>query len=416
MYYEQEAESQRAVLAAVDLNEYDMEASLDELEELAKTAGAVVVGRVTQKRDTADVATCMGEGKLEELKVFCENNEVELVIFDCELSPSQLRNLEKLLDRSVIDRTMLILDIFASQAKSSEGKLQVQLAQLRYRLPRLQGLGLSLSRMGGGGGIGTRRGPGETKLETDRRHVRRQITALSAQLKELEERRQRLRQRRRKDEVTTVAIVGYTNVGKSTLMETLTQAGVLIADKLFATLDPTSRALLLPDGREVMLVDTVGFVRRLPHHLVEAFKSTLEEAVFADLLLNVCDASSPEWEIQAEVTRQLCAELGVTDTPMITVLNKCDKLPDLPEVLGQLTVAISAKTGEGLPALLEAVARALPPTQRRLRLLLPYQQSGLAEQIEAGGKIFARDYTEEGILLDALVENRLLHKVEKFIQ
>lgn len=276
--HENKIEPEKAVLVAVDTGDYDCESSLDELEELAKTAGATVLGRVWQKRDRPDSATFLGSGRLEELGEFCENNEADLVIVDSEISPAQLRNIEKETKTRVVDRTTLILDIFADRARTNEGKLQVELAQLKYSLPRLMGQGTKLSRLGAG--IGTR-GPGETKLETDRRHIRRRIKSLEDELEALEKRRGLARARREKDGVETVVIVGYTNAGKSTLMNTLTEAGVLAQDKLFATLDPTSRALTLPDGRRVMLIDTVGFIRRLPHNLVEAFKSTLEEAVCA---------------------------------------------------------------------------------------------------------------------------------------
>ena len=300
---------------------------------------------------------------MEELAEFASNTGAGAVIFDQELSPLQIRNLEKMLDLPVIDRTMLILDIFAQRAVSAEGKLQVELARLRYQLPRLAGQGLRLSRQGGGGGGGggARRGAGESKKEQDRRHIQRRITALSRELRELGERRQRLRERRKKDGATTVAIVGYTNVGKSTLLNTLTQAGVLAEDKLFATLDPTARALSLPDGRQVMLIDTVGLVRRLPHHLVEAFRSTLEEAAQADLILNVCDAASGEMAQQLEVTRDLLAQLGAEKTPVVTVLNKCDLVPELPQGLEEHCVPVSARTGAGLPLLLETIAKTLPP-------------------------------------------------------
>ena len=279
-----------AVLVGIDMGTYDAEVSIDELEELARTAGAVVSARVIQKRDKPDTATYIGSGRILEVKEYCENNDVDLLIFDCELSPSQQRNIENETNIRVIDRTMLILDIFAARARSGEGKIQVELAQLKYSLPRLGGKGKELSRLGGG--IGTR-GPGETKLESDRRHIRRRIQSLEEDLAEIAKRREQLRHRREKDGVETIAIIGYTNAGKSTLMNALTQAGVLAENKLFATLDPTSRALTLPDGREVMLIDTVGLIRRLPHHLVEAFKSTLEEAANATAILNVCDASDP---------------------------------------------------------------------------------------------------------------------------
>ena len=411
--YENEIKPQTAVLVAVDTGEYDIDVSLDELDELAATAGAQVIGRMVQKRTDMDVATCIGSGRLAELALFCENTQADMVIFDHELTPAQLRNIEDACDTSVLDRTMLILDIFAQRARSGEGKLQVELAQQRYLLPRLAGLGNILSRQGGG--IGTR-GPGETKLETDRRHIRARIHALEERLESLTRHRENLRARRKKDGVTTVAIVGYTNVGKSTLLNALTDAGVLAEDKLFATRDPTARALLLPAGRSVMLIDTVGLVRRLPHHLVEAFKSTLEEAAQADLLLNVCDISSEEMAEQVEVTQQLLGELGVADTPVLTVLNKCDKVAQLPLTLGESTVAISARTGYGFEELLQKIARLLPQTQRRMKLLIPYDKGNLLSEIREEGKIFSEEYTPEGTLVDALVEMKLLHKVEGMVK
>ena len=280
---EMKEEQERAILVAVDTGEYDAAVSLDELEELAQTAGAVVLGKISQKRPAVDKTTCVGSGMLEQIKNQAAALGANLLIFDHELTASQLRNIEEATDLAVVDRTTLILDIFAQRARSREGKLQVELAQQKYRLPRLMGQGTALSRLGGG--IGTR-GPGESKLESDRRHIRRRIESLEEQLRDLERQRSTRRARRKKDGVITVAIVGYTNVGKSTLLNTLTNAGVLAEDKLFATLDPTARALTLPDGRTVMLIDTVGLVRRLPHQLVEAFQSTLEEAADADLLLH----------------------------------------------------------------------------------------------------------------------------------
>ncbi|MBQ4239213.1 MAG: GTPase HflX, partial [Ruminococcus sp.] len=302
----------RALLVEVDTGEYDAEASLAELFELAQSAGAEPVASVSQKLSHVDSATCVGSGKLEEIRDYCEAEDVDLIIFDLELSPVQIRNIEHETDVRVIDRTMLILDIFALRARSREGKLQVELAQLKYMMPRLTGKGVEMSRLGGG--IGTR-GPGETKLETDRRHIKRRMETLKEQLSDVEAHRRQLRARRDKDGVITVAIVGYTNAGKSTLMNTLTDAGVLSEDKLFATLDPTSRALKLPCGVSVMLIDTVGLVRRLPHHLVEAFKSTLEEAAQADIILNVCDASSEESRLHLDVTRDLLASLSSLDKP-----------------------------------------------------------------------------------------------------
>lgn len=412
MMHENTNESQRAVLAAADLGEYDITVSLDELDELAQTAGAQVLGRLSQKREDIDKATCIGSGRLQELREYVSAMEANLVIFDHELTASQQRNIETVLQVPVVDRTTLILDIFAQRAVTSEGKLQVELAQQRYLLPRLMGLGTSLSRLGGG--IGTR-GPGETKLETDRRHIRRRIQALERQLADLKARREQTRRRRKKDGVTSVAIIGYTNVGKSTLLNTLTKAQVLAQDMLFATLDPTSRALELPDGRTVLLTDTVGLVRRLPHHLVEAFKSTLEEAANADLILNVCDISSSEVNEQIAVTEALLRELGAADIPVIIVYNKCDKISQLPAPFSKGTVLVSAKTGFGFDKLLTAIEKALSPSQKRLRLLIPYSHGALINEIIEGGRIFMQEYTESGTLLDALVDNKLLYKLENMI-
>ena len=406
-----------ALLAGVDTGEYDIDTSLEELRELAASAGYETAGVMTQRREEPDAATCLGAGRVEELARFVENSGAEAVIFDHELTPMQIRNLERLLDCPVIDRTTLILDIFAQRAVSAEGKLQVELARLRYQLPRLAGRGVALSRQGGGGGGGggARRGAGESKKELDRRHIQRRITTLTGQLAELAQRRQRLRARRKKDRVTTVAIVGYTNVGKSTLLNTLTQAGVLAEDKLFATLDPTARGLDLPDGRRVMVVDTVGLVRRLPHHLVEAFRSTLEEAAQADLILNVCDAASGEMAQQLEVTRDLLAQLGAEKTPVVTVLNKCDLVPELPQGLEEHCVPVSARTGAGLPLLLETIAKTLPPAHLRARLLLPYTAGELEARIARDGVVFARDYRPEGVLLEANVPVVMLHLVKEYM-
>lgn len=401
-----------ALLAALDTGEYDVDVSLAELTELARTAGADVLGTLVQKREAPDKATCLGSGRLLELAQLCENTGADLVIFDCELSATQQRNLEDALPCRVVDRTMLILDIFAARARSAEGRLQVELAQLQYMLPRLAGQGTALSRLGGG--IGTR-GPGETKLESDRRHIRRRINALKEQLREVEQRRGQRRERRRKDGVCTVALVGYTNAGKSTLLNALTDAGVLAEDKLFATLDPTSRALKLPDGRQVLLVDTVGFVRRLPHHLVQAFRSTLEEAVEADLILIICDASSPEAEEHLAVTRDLLQQLGCTDRPILPVMNKCDKAPALLPDAGMNTLRISAKTGGGLPALLDAIAAALPPDRRRVRLLLPFSQGALAERCRRAGAVEHEEYVADGLLMTVTLGVRLLNAVEPYI-
>lgn len=411
-FYENKQEPEKAVLIAVDTGEYDCDISLDELGELAETAGAEVVGRMSQKRDKPDSGTFLGSGRLEELGDFCKNNEVDLVIADSELAPAQLRNIEKVTDVRVIDRTTLILDIFAERARSNEGKLQVELAQLRYSLPRLMGQGTKLSRLGGG--IGTR-GPGETKLESDRRHIRRRIKALEDEFDALEKRRSLARARREKDGVETVVIVGYTNAGKSTLMNTLTEAGVLAQDKLFATLDPTSRALVLPDGRRVMLIDTVGFIRRLPHHLVEAFKSTLEEAVCAKVILNVCDASDPECAEHLKVTNDLLEELGCSDKPIIPVFNKCD-LPQADEAAMRLpgAVNISALEGKGLDELLDAVAKALPPTRAKAKLLIPYSDGAAAAALRKDGVITVEDYRADGLYLELTADVSLIDRYQDY--
>jgi GTP-binding protein HflX len=411
LYNNNTNESQTAVLVAANTGEYDVDVSLDELAELAETAGATVIAKFTQNLKKLSSATFVGAGKLDEIKQFCINSEAELIIFDSELSATQIKNIEKYTERTIIDRTMLILDIFAQRALTREGKLQVELAQQKYILPRLMGLGTALSRLGGG--IGTR-GPGESKLETDRRHIRRRIENLTEQLIELEKHRNFVRNRRKKDDVITVAIVGYTNVGKSTLLNALTNADVMAEDKLFATLDLTSRALELPDGREVILIDTVGFIRRLPHHLVEAFKSTLEEAVSADAILNICDASSNEAQIQIDVTEKLLVELGVENTPIIRVYNKCDKLEHQFFALNDHSVTISAKTGFGLDVLLNMIAKNLPAGQQRMTLKIPYDKGFLISQIRELGKILSENFLEDGLVIDALVDEKIIHKVREY--
>lgn len=411
-FYENKQEPEKAVLVAVDTGEYDCDSSLAELEELAVTAGAEVAGFITQKRDKPDNALFLGSGRLEELAEYCENNEIDVVIVDSELTPVQQRNVENAVKVRVIDRTTLILDIFAQRAISNEGKLQVELAQLKYNLPRLTGQGTKLSRLGGG--IGTR-GPGETKLESDKRHIRRRIKTLEDELEELEKRRNLARARREKDRVETVVIVGYTNAGKSTLMNTLTQAGVLAQDKLFATLDPTSRALTLPDGRKVMLIDTVGFIRRLPHNLVEAFKSTLEEAVCAKVILNVCDCSDPECAEHLEVTNSLLDELGCKDKPVISVLNKCD-LPvseNIPRNL-PLSVEISAIDGRGLDKLLQTISEVLPPSRARVKMLIPYSDGAAAAALRRDGVIADEAYREDGLRLDITADVELIDRYKNY--
>lgn len=395
-----ETQPTRALLVEADTGDYDAEASLAELFELAESAGAQPVASITQKLRHIDPATCVGTGKLEEIKDYCETEDIDLIIFDLELSPVQIRNIEAAADVRVIDRTMLILDIFALRARSREGKLQVELAQLKYMMPRLTGKGIEMSRLGGG--IGTR-GPGESKLETDRRHIKRKMETLKEQLRDVEEHRRQLRSRRSKDNVITVAIVGYTNAGKSTLMNTLTDAGVLSEDKLFATLDPTSRALKLPCGVSVMLIDTVGLVRRLPHHLVEAFKSTLEEAAQADIILNVCDASSEESRLHLEVTRDLLASLSSLDKPIIPVLNKCDLLTDnMSGISG--AVHISAKYGTGIDELLTAIEENLPKKLKRVKLLLPFDKAGIAAKLRQTAVLHSEAYTAEGVEIEVTLD------------
>ena len=406
----QQDQPERVLLVSVDTGEFDCAVSLDELAELVDTAGGVVVGTATQKKDSPDKATCLGSGRAEEIALQCRAEDIDLVVMDRELSPTQLRNLEEIFPCRLIDRTMLILDIFAGRARSAEGRLQVELAQLQYMLPRLTGQGAALSRQGGG--IGTR-GPGETKLESDKRHIRRRLGAIRESLEKVENQRKLRRERRRKDGIPTVALVGYTNAGKSTLLNHLTDAGVLAEDKLFATLDPTARALRLPDGREVMLVDTVGFVRRLPHQLVRAFHSTLEEAVDADVILNICDASSEHADEHLQVTGDLLAELGCGDTPIIRVMNKCDLAPDLGE--SPRFLRISAKNGTGIDALLTAIAEALPPDRKKVKLLLPFSKGALAEQCRRDGQVEYEEYVPEGLSMTVILGARLLAETAEYV-
>lgn len=402
---------EKAILVALDAGEYDCESSLAELSELAKTAGAEVVGTVVQKKDAPDSAYCIGRGKLAEVSELAEHLDTKLLIFDLELSPIQQRNIEKETGIRTIDRTALILDIFASRALSSEGRLQVELAQQRYLLPRLTGLGMQLSRQGGG--IGTK-GPGETKLESDKRHIRRRISVLSEELRELKKRRELTRERRRKDGFQVVAIVGYTNVGKSTLLNRLTGSEVLAENKLFATLDTTARALSLPDGKTVLLTDTVGLIRRLPHKLVEAFKSTLEEARDADLIVIVCDVGGEIYQL--DVTQALLHELDCDAIPKIVVYNQCDRVErELLPSPKDGEYIVSAKTGEGLDALLSGIAKELDNGARRVSLLIPYGQAPELAKLRQDAKVFSEEYTENGIKLDILVDKRKLSLAEQFL-
>ncbi len=415
-----ENNKEKALLISVDTGDFDVEVSVNELSELAKTAGAEVSGIMVQKRDSVDGAIFVGRGRLEEITQFCKSNDIDLIVADGELSPVQIRNIEDKTDTRVIDRTTLILDIFAGRARSKEGKLQVELAQLNYSLPRLTGKGTSMSRLGGG--IGTR-GPGETKLETDKRHIRRRIQYIKEELNAVEKRRNMQHERRKKNGVQTVAIVGYTNAGKSTLMNKLTDAGVLQEDKLFATLDPTARKLFLPDGRQVMIVDTVGFISRLPHQLVEAFRSTLEEAIYADVILNVCDASSEECHNNIKTTDSILKSLfdsGDITVPVINVFNKCDLIQNPEEKIffyGGSTscVKISAKTGEGIDELLNAVQDALPNTRRRVKLLIPFDKGNVFSKLRRNGVVHSEEYTEQGVVMDVTAEILFLNTIKDYI-
>ncbi len=412
-----ESSSERALLVSLDTGDFDAQVSLEELAELARSAGAEVRGSVLQRRSAPDPATCIGAGRLEEIRQVCQNDDIDLLIFDRELTATQHRNLEDLSGVRVVDRTTLILDIFAGRAHSAEGRLQVELAQLQYLLPRLAGQGTALSRLGGG--IGTR-GPGETQLETDRRHIRRRIGYLKNQLEQVKKRRALTRQRREKEGRLTVALVGYTNAGKSTLMNALTAAGVLAEDRLFATLDPTARTLRLPDGREVLLVDTVGLVRRLPHQLVEAFHSTLEEAAQADAILNVCDAASPEAEEQLQLTEDLLRELRAEEAdrpepPTLRVYNKCDLLGGPIALGGRRAVAISAATGAGLTQLLDTLAAVLPTDRRRVQVLIPFREGALAERCRRQGAVEKEQFTPEGVQMTVTLGLRELEAVRPYL-
>lgn len=382
--------------------------SMRELGELVDTAGGEVVGEMVQNRPIPDSGTYFGEGKLDELKEAVVALDATLVVFDDELSPVQLRNISEHIGVRVLDRSMLILDIFAMRARSGEGKLQVELAQLKYQLPRLRGMGIELSRTGGG--IGTR-GPGETKLESDRRHIRTRIAALEEEIREIKKHRSLLRGRREKDGVITAAIVGYTNAGKSTLLNRLTDAGVFAEDKLFATLDTTSRAITLEDNRKIVLIDTVGFIRKLPHYLIEAFKSTLEEAASADFLIHVIDASSPEADNCIKVVKDVLTEIGAGGKPVINVYNKCDLDGDYIPADDGCNVFISAKTGMGIDELINAIADTAPGKKKERTLLIPYSQGGVLNSLHSSEKVLSENYTADGtevtVLIDDIVYNRL---------
>lgn len=411
-----EVKKERVLLAGVHLGlkniiEDTTEESIKELKELVKTAGGEVVCEVVQNKSELESGTYMGEGKLEEIRLAIEELLVDCVVFDDELSPVQLRNVTEILGVKVLDRSMLILDIFAMRAKSGEGKIQVELAQLKYRLPRLRGMGVEMSRTGAG--IGTR-GPGETKLETDRRHIHKRIQALTEELEELKKHRELLRSRRKKDGVVSVALVGYTNAGKSTLLNALTDADVFAEDKLFATLDPTSRALELEDGRKILLVDTVGFIRKLPHHLIEAFKSTLEEAVIADVLLHIVDSSNPEYKNQIIVVNEVLRDIGADKNPEIMVYNKCDKA-DVDEVVVTDAVSISAKFKKGLDKLIWTIGEVAPGKKQEITVCIPYSNGSLVSELHNTQKVLSEDYTEAGTKLTLLADSITYNKLREYI-
>lgn len=406
--FEIEQLEEKVILVGVSLqDERETEESLEELKELADTAGAVTVGRVIQNREAVHPGTYIGSGKIQEVALLLEETGATGIICDDELSPAQIRNLEQELECKVMDRTLLILDIFAGRAVTSEGKIQVELAQLQYRLARLVGLGRSLSRLGGG--IGTR-GPGEKKLETDRRLVKSRIAQLRRELEEVKRHRELIRERRKKTSVPVAAIVGYTNAGKSTLLNTLTQAGVLEEDKLFATLDPTTRVMKLESGQEILLTDTVGFIRKLPHHLVEAFKSTLEEAKYADLILHVVDASNPQMDKQMHVVYDTLKQLGVENKTILTLFNKQDRLETRQtqrDFRADYVMNISARTGEGLPELKAKLEEILTERQILIERLYDYGEAGKIQLIRKYGQLLTEEYREDGIYVKAYVPREI---------
>lgn len=399
---------EKVILIAVSTGDGDDTiASVDELEELVKTAGAVTVDKMIQNRERIHPGTYLGKGKIQEVKERAWELGATGVVCDDELSPAQLRNLEQALDMKVMDRTMVILDIFAARASTREGKIQVELAQLKYRAARLVGLRSSLSRLGGG--IGTR-GPGEKKLEMDRRLIHDRISILKAELEDVKRHREVARQQRDKNHVTVAAIVGYTNAGKSTLLNRLTDSGILAEDKLFATLDPTTRNLNLPGGQQILLTDTVGFIRKLPHHLIEAFKSTLEEAKYSDIILHVVDASNPNMDMQMYVVYETLRELKVSDKVMVTVFNKMDAADPqttLRDVTSDHQVKISARTGEGLDELLGLVETILRNQKIHLEKVYSYNEAGKIQLIRKYGQLLAEEYRDDGIYVSAYVPSEL---------
>ena len=416
-----ETKKERAVLAglaaaSMDIHERSSDVTMDELAALVETAGGEVTATMIQARPTPDPRSFLGDGKVRELKELIEANECDLAVFDNELSPSQMRVLSEELGVKVLDRSGLILDIFAQRARTREGQLQVELAQYKYLLPRLTGMWTHLVRQTASGGsspIGTR-GPGETQLETDRRHIRRKIQKLEEELADVRRVRGTQRRRREKNAMPMVCLVGYTNAGKSTLLNCLTGADIPANDRLFDTLDTTTRRLKIDEATEILLSDTVGFIRKLPTHLIEAFKATLEELSYADVLLHVIDLSNPEWETQAAIVDELIAELGAESTPRLRVYNKCDRyFGILPH--GEDVVCISAKSGEGTQALLDKLSALLDRGRKLLTLRIPYARAALLDTLQREAVVKKTDYTDEGLVVEAVVPAALLGKVKEFI-
>lgn len=422
--YQMQVDAEKAILVGLETMQGELvdgksegERSLEELEELASTAGCVVLQGFLQRKSSKDAAFYIGKGKLEEINLAHQALNADILIFDDELSGAQIRNIEEMTGIKVVDRTTLILDIFAQRARSKEGKLQVELAQLKYRLPRLMGAGTALSRLGGG--IGTR-GPGEKKLEVDRRHIRRRITFLEEQLANISKRRGYMREGRKKNALPTIALVGYTNAGKSTLLNTLCNADVFAEDKLFATLDPTIRKYILEDGRELLFVDTVGFVRKLPHELVQAFRSTLEEAVFADIIVHVVDASSIEAEAQIGVVNDILKKLEAGNKPVLVVLNKMDKVNTqtrLPiSYADQKVIEISAATGYGLNQLIAEIAQLINQEVVEINMLVPYAVGWVIPYIHENGKLLETNYMQEGTKIKVSIKKDKIEKIREYVK
>lgn len=417
MLYDTEKQIEKVILVAVDTgdSEFDAESCLDELAELSYTAGAEVVGRMIQKLDSPNKATYIGKGKIEELKNYIDMVEATGIICDDELSPVQIRNLENLLDTKVMNRTLLILDIFASRASSAEGKVQVELAQLKYNMSHLTGRGKEMSRLGGG--IGTR-GPGETKLETDRRNISNRISDLNKELKEIERHRNILREKRTESSIPVIALVGYTNAGKSTTLNTLTNAGVLAEDKLFATLDTTTRTVESESGAKYLFTDTVGFIQKLPHGLIKAFRATLEEAKYADILLHIVDASNTNRKEQMNVVYHTLKELGAVDKPIITVFNKADRDVEMPlprDERALKTIAVSAKTNMNMDKLVEMVEETVKSFKKSIKVVIPYSKGNLLNIIHGSCEITNQENREDGYYFELYANEEVQNRLNEYI-